>query len=205
MQLCLIGRLAGGDQHFGQARPRCSKARVSLLRITTARRRQTSPKLSSACHASERGLILPHARGYLHKSSACCRAGGSPNGGRWTVVVTSAQHRRGPTACCAIVAPGHARSRCLTRSRMPQGVPGRADWMRRAGWLYAISVPLDERLPPPFQSLCCSASPLQRADATHSTDAPAPGYRDGVVAQRHTTASHTPGLACGSCLPGMLA
>jgi hypothetical protein len=60
------------------------------------------------------------------------------------------------------------------------------------GGSYAISVPLDERLPPPFQSLCCSASPFPALDT--NTEAPAPGYRDGVVAQRHTQASHQPGL-----------
>jgi hypothetical protein len=60
--ICLIGRLAGADQHFGQARP--------LMRqgagIPAANHgRQTSPdipKLSPACHASERGLILPRRR-----------------------------------------------------------------------------------------------------------------------------------------------
>jgi hypothetical protein len=48
-----------------------------------------------------------------------------------------------------------------------------------------------------------SVAALARFRPTTQHDAPAPGYRDGVVAQRHTTASHQPGLACGSCLPGM--
>jgi hypothetical protein len=54
-----------------------------------------------------------------------------------------------------------------------------------------------------FSNLSVAALARFRPQTQH--DAPAPGYRDGVVAQRHTTASHQPGLACGSCLPGMLA
>jgi hypothetical protein len=47
----------------------------------------------------------------------------------------------------------------------------------RQGGSYAICVPLDERLPPPSQSLCCSASPLQGHDTTRRSRSWLPGWR----------------------------
>jgi hypothetical protein len=194
----LIGRLAGGDhQHFGQARPRCGIACPSLLRIIAIRRRQTSLKLSPACHASERGLILPRrccSRPYAHREAVPHRprpllaaecAGDVPR-----AVAPS------PQACShpLVDAPWEA-ARCA-RPRCAGGMRDRVVRM-----LFAYHSMNACRHRPNL-----SVAALARFRATTQHDAPAPGYRDGVVvAQRHTTASHQPGLACGSCLPGMLA
>lgn len=76
-------------------------------------------------------------------------------------------------------------------------------WPRTWLLLLAISVPLHERLHPRLQSRCCTTSPLPAPG--HDSEAPTPGCRDGVVAQKHTPSATSPVWVCGSCLPGMLA
>jgi hypothetical protein len=66
----------------------------------------------------------------------------------------------------------------------------------------AICVPLDERLRPPFQSLCCSASPLQADDTTRRSRSWLPGWRrcteahDGQPPARFGLRQLSTGHAC---------
>jgi hypothetical protein len=65
----------------------------------------------------------------------------------------------------------------------------------------AISVPQERRLLPPLQSLCCNASLVADSTPPRGSRSQASG---GLCCTNAPTLSHQPGLACGSCLPGMV-